>query len=297
MFRLSAWHILTAGLIGLSPACGSGAREDATSQGVEVAAMPPSVATAQPELTSVKPVPTPAPAPTPAEPEIQPKVDKSKDELLDQLTFDAERKPDDVRLRIRLAKALLDVGKTGEARTAAERAVEVDEKSPGAWHVLGRVEMAERDFAAASTSFSRAVQEDPENSHAWNNLGYTLMEQSKFEEAAAALENATSGTSPAPFMWNNLGMAYEHLDRIREARAAYRQAAGAGSAKGQANLERLEGVTSLRQGTVTSGSTSTWQMSPMIAPHDAIEEQVEQDDDQGSGGGAGQEPQEEELGC
>ena len=298
MFRLSAWHILTAGLIGLSPACGSGAREDATSQGKRAAsAMPPSVAATQPELTSVRPVATPEP--TPAEPEIQPKVDRSEDEILDQLTFDAERKPQDVRLRIRLAKALLDAGKIGEARTAAERAVEVDEESPGAWHVLGRVEMAERDFAAASTSFSRAVQEDPENSHAWNNLGYTLMEQSKFEEAAAALENATSGTSPAPYMWNNLGMAYEHIDRIREARAAYRQAASAGSAKGQANLERLEGVTSLRPAVpaVTSGSTGTWQMSPVIAPHDAIEEQLEQDDDHGSAGGAGQEPQAEELGC
>jgi Flp pilus assembly protein TadD len=298
MFRLSAWHILTAGLIGLSPACGSGAREDATSQGKRVASMPPSVAATTPELTSVKPVATPAPAPTP-EAEVQPVVDKSKDELLDQLTFDAERKPGDVRLRIRLARALLDAGKVREARTAAERAVEVDEKSPGAWHVLGRVEMAERDFAAASTSFQRAVQEDPENSHAWNNLGYTLMEQSKFEEAAAALENATSGTSPAPYMWNNLGMAYEHLDRIREARAAYRQAASAGSARGQANLERLEGVTSLRPGApaVTTGST-TWQMSPMIAPHDAIEEQVEQGDGHGSTGGAGpDEPQEEALGC
>jgi Flp pilus assembly protein TadD len=47
-------------------------------------------------------------------------------------------------------------------------------------------------------------------------------------------------------MWNNLGMAYEHLDRIREARAAYRQAAAAGSSKGEANLHRLEGVRSLR---------------------------------------------------
>ncbi len=291
MFRLSAWHILTAGLIGLSPACGSGAREDATSQGKRVAsAMPPSVAATTPELTSVKPVATPAPVPTP-EAEVQPVVNKSQDELLDQLTFDAERKPDDVRLRIRLAKALLDAGKVREARTAAERAVEVDERSPGAWHVLGRVEMAERDFAAASTSFQRAVQEDPENSHAWNNLGYTLMEQSKFEEAAAALENATSGTSPAPYMWNNLGMAYEHLDRIREARAAYRQAASAGSSRGQANLDRLENVTSLRP----AASGSTWQMSPVIAPHDAIEEQLEQES---SAGGAGQgDPQEEELGC
>lgn len=244
--RLSAWHILTAGLIGLSPAaCGSGAREDATSHEKTVAqVMPPSVAKAGAELTSVAPI---TPPPARAEPEIQPKVlARSKDEVLDRLVFEAERKPDDVHLRVRVARAMLDAGKLGEARAHAERAVEVDAKSPGAWHMLGRVELAERDYAAAEVSFQRAVELDLENSYAWNNLGYALLEQSKFEDAAIAFEQATSGTSPTAFMWNNLGMAYEHMDRIREARAAYRQAAEAGSTKAQANVERLEGVMSLR---------------------------------------------------
>jgi Flp pilus assembly protein TadD len=291
--RLSAWHILTASLIGLSPACGSSAREDVTSQGktATAPAMPPSVAKAGPELTSVQPAASPAPELTPAEPEIKPKADKTPDEVLDQLTFEAERKPSDVRLRVRLARALLDAGKIREARTHAERAVEVDEKSSGAWYVLGRVEMAETDFAAAASSFQHAVDQDPENSHAWNNLGFALMEQSRFEEAATALENATSGTSPAAYMWNNLGMAYEHLDRIREARAAYRQAATAGSPRGQANVQRLEGVTSLRPGAPAAPSTSL-----LDTPHDALDEPMAIEGDGGAAGGAGQNPQEEEPG-
>jgi Flp pilus assembly protein TadD len=300
--RLSAWHILTAGLIGLSPACGSSAREDATSQG-QAAAAPalPSVAKAGAELTSVQPVATPAPAPKPAEPEIEPKVEKTRDEVLDQLTLEAERKPSDVRLRVRLARALLDAGKIREARTHAQRAVEVDEKSSPAWYVFGRIEVAENDFAAAATSFQRAVDQDPENSQAWNNLGFALMHETRFEEAATALENATSGTSPAAYMWNNLGMAYEHLDRIREARAAYRQAASAGSAKGQANVQRLEGVTSLRPGApATSPSTSLLDRSILDTPHDALDEPmaIEADEgDEGAAGGAGQNPQDEEPGC
>jgi len=278
--RLSAWHIVTAGLIGLSPACGSGAREDATSQGKTATAQAmPSVAKAEPELTSVKPAATPA---APVEPEAAP-AEKSPDELLDQLTFDAEREPEDVRLRVKLARALFDAGKMSEARKQAERAVEVDEESAAAWHMLGRVAMAERNFDAASASFQRAVEEDPESSYAWNNLGYTLIELTRYEEAAAALENATSGSSPTPYMWNNLGMAYEHMDRIREARAAYRQAAAAGSSKGQVNLERLEGVSSLRP------STPIEVDQPLGASSEPV--------DQGSVGGAGQEPQEEEPGC
>jgi Flp pilus assembly protein TadD len=288
--RLSAWHILTAGLIGLSSAaCGSGAREDATSQEKTAASapvMPPSVAASSAQLTSVKPAPAPLPEARPVEPEIQPGAVKSADEVLDRLVFDAERKPADVRLRVRVARAMLDAGKLGEARVHAERAVEVDQKSPGAWNMLGRIELAERDHAAAAASFQRAVEEDPENSYSWNNLGYALIEQHQFEEAAAALENATSGTSPTAYMWNNLGMAYEHVDRIREARAAYRQAAEGGSAKGQANLDRLEGVTSL--------------VPAAVADDEVDIEKVELEESElggSSGGSASQHLQAEEPGC
>jgi len=285
--RLSAWHILTAGLIGLSSAaCGSGAREDATShEKTSVASvMPPSVARAGTELTSVAPAEVPAPKVEP-QPEIEPgPAVKTRDEVLDKLVFDAERDPDDVHLRVRVARALLDAGKLREARTHAERAIEVDEKSPGAWHTLGRVELAERDFQAAAASFQRAVEEDADNSYAWNNLGYALIEQQKFEEAVEALESATSGTSPTPFMWNNLGMAYEHVDRIREARAAYRQAAQGGSTKGQANLDRLEGVSSLVP-------------SSPVAPSSTEEVVPPGQDESDSSGSAVQTPQDEEPGC
>jgi Flp pilus assembly protein TadD len=286
--RLSAWHILTAGLIGLSSAaCGSGAREDVTSheKTAIASAMPPSVTRGGTELASVKPVagqPVPAVEPE-GKPEAPAAIVKSKDEVLDRLVFEAERDPDDVGARVRAARALLDAGKLREARTHAERAVEVDEESAGAWHTLGRIELAERDFAAAASSFQHAVEVEDENSYAWNNLGYALLEQGKYEEAVVALESATSGTSPTPYMWNNLGMAYEHVDRIREARAAYRQAAQGGSEKGQANVERLEGVTSLIPA------------APAPAEHDG--EVLPPEDGQGSSGSAALTPQDEEPGC
>jgi Flp pilus assembly protein TadD len=178
---------------------------------------------------------------------------------------------------------LLDAGKLREARTHAERAIEVDEESAGAWHTLGRIELAERDFAAAASSFEHAVEVEEENSYAWNNLGYAQLEQGKYEEAVVALESATSGTSPTPYMWNNLGMAYEHVDRIREARAAYRQAAQGGSEKGQANLDRLEGVTSL-----IPAEPQPEQGGEVLPPVDEGE---------GSGGSAMTTPQDEEPGC
>jgi tetratricopeptide (TPR) repeat protein len=260
--RLSAWHILTAGLIGLVPACGSGDRSEkkempsieATHQAREMPATPKR----ESDLAETKPV---VPEKV-VEPEEKPVV-KSSEEILDALTLAAERNPDDVKLRIKLARALYDGGKLKEARGHAEAAIESDPESGAAYYVLGRIEMAAQDVDAAIDAFTKTVEKDEDNSYAWNNLGYLFIGQEKWEEAAAALENATSGAKPTEYMWNNLGMAYEHLDRIREARAAYRQAVDLGSTKGQANLERLEGVSSL----VPATTTTTTEPDPNEDPH------------------------------
>jgi tetratricopeptide (TPR) repeat protein len=244
--RLSAWHILTAGLIGLVPACGSGDRKSEKKETPSIiethqARETPVTPRRDSDIADSKPVePDKIADAAPEKPVV-----KSSEEILDALTLAAERNPDDVKLRVKLARALLDAGKLKEARSHAEAAVETDPESGSAYYVLGRIEMAAGDMDAAVDAFSKTVEQDEENSHAWNNLGYIFIAQEKWEEAAAALENATSGARPTDYMWNNLGMAYEHLDRIREARAAYRQAVELGSTKGQANLERLEGVTSL----------------------------------------------------
>jgi Flp pilus assembly protein TadD len=167
----------------------------------------------------------------------------SPDQELDRLALEARKSPAG---RVALARALVEAGKLREARKHVEDALDQVPESSPAWNLLGRIELGARDLDAAVVAFQRAAEEDPDNSYAWNNLGYALIEQENYDEAAAALENATSGARPQPYFWNNLGMAYEHLDRIREARAAYRQAAAAGSAKGKANVERLEGVRSLQ---------------------------------------------------
>jgi Flp pilus assembly protein TadD len=168
----------------------------------------------------------------------------------DALTFFEQAavvKPKSALARVHVARTLLAMGDKREARKYVEQALELDPESSIGWNTLGRIELAEKDLEAAVASFRRAAEAEPESSHAWNNLGYTLMTLGHHEEAAEALENATAGTSPTEYMWNNLGMAYEHIDRIREARAAYRQAAGLGSAKGEANMTRLDGVKSLKR--------------------------------------------------
>ncbi len=166
---------------------------------------------------------------------------------VDNFAKAAEKKPNLAAPRMQMARALLASGNHAEARVHAEAAIEIDSSLSDVWNTMGRVELAEGDREAAIASFQRAVDADEDNSYAWNNLGYVLIEVERYEEAVQALENATSGGKPTHYMWNNLGMAYEHLDMLAEARASYRQAVDGGSPKAQANLDRLEGVVSLKR--------------------------------------------------
>lgn len=167
------------------------------------------------------------------------------DEALEHFGDAAARRRGAATPRIEMARTLLRLDRVSKAREHVQVAIELEPGSSYAWNTLGRVELAEGKRAAAIASFERAVEENEDNAYAWNNLGLTLLLEERYEDAAAALESATAGPVQQAYMWNNLGLAYEHLDRIVEARAAYRQASDLGSSKGEASLERLEGVVSL----------------------------------------------------
>ncbi|HUS68199.1 MAG TPA: tetratricopeptide repeat protein [Kofleriaceae bacterium] len=262
--RLRATFMIAAGVASLSSACGDAEEKQSQPE------RPAQVATHQARESSALEVPRRAPEPVQmvdaGVPVEAPAVDV--DAELDRLALEAKKSP---QAKVAFARALVEAGKLREARKHIEDALDEAPESTQAWNLLGRIELSARDLDAAVVAFQRAAEEDPDNAYAWNNLGYALIEQEKFDEAAAALENATAGAKPTAYMWNNLGMAYEHMDRIREARAAYRQAAAAGSAKGKANAERLEGVHSLE---------------PAAQPDAMLDHDVDEQDTSG-----------EELGC
>ena len=241
--RLRATFMIAAGVASLSSACGDA--EEKQPQPERPAIADSAGATRQARESSALEVPRRAPEPVQVVQDAGVPVEAPTfdvDAELDRLALEAKKSP---QAKVAFARALVEAGRLKEARVHIEDALDVAPESTQAWNLLGRIELSARDLDAAVVAFQRAAEEDPENTYAWNNLGYALIEQEKFDEAAAALENATAGAKPTAYMWNNLGMAYEHMDRIREARAAYRQAAAAGSAKGKANADRLEGVYSL----------------------------------------------------
>jgi len=150
-----------------------------------------------------------------------------------------EQRPRSVIPDIESARVMLRAGRLSEARGFAESAIEMDSKSSYAWNTMGRLELMEDNLDAAVASFERAAEENEDNSFAWNNLGLTLMRLERVPEAVSALERATSGGKPTEYMWNNLGMAYELANRPELAVSAYRQGVSLGSARAEANLERL----------------------------------------------------------
>ena len=163
--RLSAWHILTAGLIGLVPACGSGDKKSEKKETPSIvdthqARETPVTPRRESDIADTKPV-VPEQA---ALPEVEKPVVKSSEEILDALTLAAERNPDDVKLRVKLARAFYDGGNLKEARSHAEAAIESDPESGAAYYLLGRIEMATKDLDAAADAFSKTVEKDEDNS-------------------------------------------------------------------------------------------------------------------------------------
>lgn len=263
MFQTSPKSPLKKNLIHIALGCGAMlalatgcSDKNAPSKKAASEASLPSIVDEKPELTQIdtgnlepdvaaEPVPEPTPAP-PVLPETYAelvKVARSSDDAklaLEALDRARELKPNAITPDIESARIHLAGGDAASARPFIEKALESNSSSSYAWNTMGRVELAEGNLAAAVASFERATEENEDNAYAWNNLGYTLMRLDRLAEAATALEQATSAGKPTGYMFNNLGMVYERMGRMDLAGAAYRRSIELGSAKAQANLDRLK---------------------------------------------------------
>ncbi len=169
-------------------------------------------------------------------------ANKAKDyeEAIDNLEQALEAKPRHIGVRIDLARAYVGLKQADKARPHAKMAVDIVPTSSYAWNTLGRVELLDRQFAAAATAFKRATKQNPKNLYAWNNLGLALMRARKLVDAVVAFKVATTLAGTTDYMWNNLGTAYERLRDAEHARGAYEQAAAMGSFSAKASLRRMK---------------------------------------------------------
>jgi arylsulfatase A-like enzyme/Flp pilus assembly protein TadD len=119
-----------------------------------------------------------------------------------------------------LASALSDAGRHGEAAAHLERVLAKDGGDPKAHETLGIVLLRMERDAAAREQLQRALQLNPQLPIAWNTLGVALYRLDGAEPALAAWRRAIELDATQYDALYNLGLVAAQVGRREEARGA-----------------------------------------------------------------------------
>lgn len=150
----------------------------------------------------------------------------------------AEEAVEDPEAWYNLASALQDAGRGAEARSAIERALQLDSRRPEAHNTLGIVYMSERKAEEARREFASATAIDPRNAPAWNNLGNALRALGRPDEAAAAYQRAASVAPRYAEPLNGLGTLEVDRNRPQAALSFFERALALAPASHEIRLNR-----------------------------------------------------------
>jgi len=144
-------------------------------------------------------------------------------EALEILDRAREARPSSASVRHNRAQALLNLGRAAEALPEVERAVKL-KADAGAWHLLGNVQAALGDRAAAERAYRRALDANPSFPQAHYNLALLHQAAGRLEEAIAGYRRAIALHPRFAPAHNNLANALKSTGRAEEALAHYAEA-------------------------------------------------------------------------
>jgi Flp pilus assembly protein TadD len=122
-----------------------------------------------------------------------------------------------------LARALISLGNTTEARQWLEKALQSNPQNYRAWYELGYLE-SRNDKAAAITDYEKSISIQPNFAPVRRDLGMLQFQQGNYAEAAKHLAKAAElGLNEAP-LFNFLGISYSRTQRLKQAVYSYQQA-------------------------------------------------------------------------
>jgi Flp pilus assembly protein TadD len=132
--------------------------------------------------------------------------------------------PAEVGTRVRHARRLLEQGRAAAAESSLADVVAAAPAPAAAWNVLGRSRLALGDEAGARSAFERAC--DVDSTHAWarNNLGWMHLQNADWRAALPLLEAAARLDADVAVFHNNLAVAYERARRFEDAAREYARA-------------------------------------------------------------------------
>jgi tetratricopeptide (TPR) repeat protein len=138
-------------------------------------------------------------------------------------TDTVRKRPLNAGAHLNLGAALLEAGRTQEAREHTERAARLNPGSAEAKNNLGCMLARQGELDAALGYLQEAARVDPGYAEAQYNLGNVLYQAGRFSEAATHYRRALDLRPDYVDARRNLGQALQTTGRLEEAAACFRQ--------------------------------------------------------------------------
>ena len=120
-------------------------------------------------------------------------------------------------LHFALAYGYLSQARSGKARGAYERGLQIDSGNKEAWNQLGTIFITQEDANAAANCFRNARKIDPQDVIATFNLGNVLKDQGQFDKALELYDEAIANSPKLTAAYINRGVVLRNLGRLDEA--------------------------------------------------------------------------------
>jgi choline-sulfatase len=122
-----------------------------------------------------------------------------------------------------LARALAKLGRTDEARSWLNKALQSNPQNYRAWYQIGLLE-SDHDARAAQSAYERTVATQPNFSPGQRELGILLFKNKNYAAAASHLERAITLGLEDAHLHNFLGVCYSQTNQIARAVREHRRA-------------------------------------------------------------------------
>jgi len=151
--------------------------------------------------------------------------------------------PANARKEFDKGKAQLDKGKLDDAESSLRKATDEYPKYAEAWYLLGNVQMAKKNLAAAHTSYEQAQSADPSYPLPYLPLARAAAQAHQWQDALVFSDRliALDGAKyPMAYYYN--AMANYNLNHLPEAEASALKVASLDKAHGEPRVEVLLGM-------------------------------------------------------
>jgi tetratricopeptide (TPR) repeat protein len=133
------------------------------------------------------------------------------------------RRPQSIGVRMALADALKNNGRTDEAIATLRRAIQL-RADPYAYNSLGLTLDGQGKLDEAAEAYRKAIELKPDLPHPYTNLGIILRQQGKLEDAEAAQRKAVELRPEVAIVHANLAVTLGDQGKLADAVAADRKA-------------------------------------------------------------------------